>query len=335
MKTLLLTGWLGYIGSHTALVFLEQWYEIIILDNCSNTSVSVRDKIEKLSGKSIRFYHTDLRNKEDIETIFSENHIDGVIHFAWAKAVWESCEKPFYYYENNILWSLNLFECMERYGVKDIIFSSSATVYDGNYTAPFSESSPSWNTTNPYGTTKFVLEYILRDLALHKNMRAVSLRYFNPIGAHSSGLLGENPEWIPNNLLPFVMKVASGELKEVSIYGDDYDTVDGTGMRDYIHVMDLAEWHMAAIRWLESKENKGIYEVFNLGTGQETSVLEMIHIAQQVSGVSIKYSIQDRRNWDIATAYCSPQKAKELLGWEAKRSVEEAVRDSWNFIQTQ
>lgn len=341
MKTLLLTGWLGYIGSHNAVLFLEQWYQVIILDNCSNSSQEVLKNIETLSWKTPIFYHTDLRDKEAVKNIFTENTIDAVIHFAGAKAVGESCEKPFYYYENNIVGSLNLFEIMDEFSVHDIIFSSSATVYDGNFEPPFTEESPTGNTTNPYGTTKFLLENILRDLAFHKNFQVASLRYFNPIGAHSSGLLGENPKGIPNNLLPYIMKVASRQLESVQVFGDDYDTLDGTGMRDYIHIHDLAEWHLAAFNWLSSIDWKkrdggwGVFEVINLGTGTATSVLEMIAYAKQSVGVDIPYTIQSRRNWDIASAYCSPEKAEKLLGWKAQKTVQEWVQDSWNYIEKQ
>jgi len=331
MKTLLLTGWTGYIGSHNAVLFLQAGYEVLILDNLSNATEEVIEKIERISGKKLHFYKGDLRNTEDVEKVFRAHTIDAVIHFAGAKAVGESCEKPYYYYENNILWSVNLFECMEQHGVKDIIFSSSATVYNPLSTPPFSEESPTGNTTNPYGTTKFIIENILRDLALHKDFRVMNLRYFNPIWAHSSWLIGENPNDIPNNLLPYIMKVASGELEQIQVFGDDYDTIDGTGVRDYIHVMDLAEWHVAALKYME-KTAGSIFENINLGTGNGTSVLEMIEYANTATAQTLAYKMVERRSGDIASAYCNPEKAEKLLEWKAQKSVSEWVQDSWNFI---
>ncbi len=335
MKTLLLTGWSWYIGSHNAVLFLEKWYDVIILDNFSNSSESIIDDIESISGKKVKFYYGDIRQKDDIEKVFAENSIDTVIHFAGLKAVGESCEQPFSYYENNLVGSLHLFEVMEQYGVKDIIFSSSATVYDPLETPPFSENTLTGNTTNPYGTTKFLIENILRDLANHKNFRVINLRYFNPIGAHESGRIGENPNDTPNNLLPYIMKVAAGELKELSVFGDDYNTPDGTGIRDYIHVMDLARGHVTAWEYLASldAETSWIYEVFNLGTGKGTSVKEMITLTEEVIWIALPYTICPRRSWDIASAYCSPEKVYNILGWKAEKTIQQAISDSWNFIQ--
>lgn len=343
MKTLLLTGWCGYIGSHNAVLFLQEWYEVIILDNFSNSNEAVLKSIEGTTGKAPKFYYWDIRHKDDIEKVFEENQIDGVIHFAGLKAVGESCEKPFEYYENNLVWSLHLFEVMEKYWVYNIIFSSSATVYNPLQIPPFTETTLTGNTTNPYGSTKFLIENILRDLASYKNFRVANLRYFNPIGAHESGLIWEDPNDIPNNLLPYIMKVASGELGTLSVFWDDYDTPDGTGVRDYIHVVDLANGHLAAQKWLENGassslnkggiEEGGIFESFNLWTGRGTSVKEMIDITETVIGAHLPHTIAPRRSWDIASAYCNPEKAEKVLWWKAEKTVQEAIADSWNFIQ--
>ncbi|MDA9129389.1 UDP-glucose 4-epimerase GalE [Candidatus Gracilibacteria bacterium] len=343
MKTLLLTGGLGYIGSHNTVVFLEAGYEVIIFDNLSNSDESTLENIKNIVASSLpererverglKFYEGDLRNISDIEQVFSENTIDGVVHFAGAKAVGESCMNPFYYYENNIVGSLNLFKIMENHNCKNIIFSSSATVYDPSEKPPFSEETLIGNTTNPYGTTKFVIENILRDLGAHKNFNVINLRYFNPVGAHKSGLIGEDPKDVPNNLLPFVMKVANGELSELQVFGDNYDTPDGTGVRDYIHVVDLARGHLAALKYLEN--NSGVFENINLGTGKGTSVMEMIKITEKIIGKKLSHKIVSRRSGDIASAYCSPDKASKLLHWKAEKTVEQAVQDSWNFIQKQ
>ncbi len=357
MQTLLLTGWTGYIGSHAAVVFLDAGYDVIILDNLSNSDASTIDKIETITWKRPKFYDADIRNKSEIEQVFTENTIDGVVHFAGLKSVGESYEKPFEYYENNVIGSKNLFEVMEKYGVKNIIFSSSATVYNPSEKPPFTEATPTWNTSNPYGTTKFIIENILRDLAHHTWFRVMNLRYFNPIWAHESGLIGEDPNDIPNNLLPYIMKVASGELPELQVFWDDYDTVDGTGVRDYIHVVDLADAHLKAWQYLQkspysllssspllrvterdldSETSSGwLFEVFNLGTGSGTSVFKMIEITENIIWNPLPHKIAPRRDWDIATAYCSPEKARDVLDWEAKKSVKEAVSDSWNFIRKQ
>jgi len=334
MKTLLLTGWAGYIGSHNAVWFLEKGYNVIIIDNLSNASEEVIKNIQTLTGKAPIFYKWDLRNKQNIETVFQENSIDTVIHFAGLKSVGESCQKPYEYYENNVNGTINLTQVMEQHGVTDIIFSSSATVYNPDEIPPFSENTKTGNTTNPYGTTKLLIENILRDLSTHCNFRVINLRYFNPIGAHDSGLIGENPNDIPNNLLPYIMKVTSGELEELSVFGNDYSTLDGTGVRDYIHVVDLAQGHLSALKWLENNSEKHIFENINLGTGKGTSVQEMIQITESITERPLPYKIVWRRSGDIASAYCSPRKAKELLDWEAKRTVAQAVADSWNFIQT-
>lgn len=337
MSTILITWWLGYIGSHTAVVFANAGYDVVVVDNLSNTDISVLSKIEALTGKKISFYKLDIRDKEWLEKVFIEHNIEGVIHFAAKKAVGESCQMPFEYYDNNIIWSLNLFAIMEKYAVKKIVFSSSATVYDPEGTPPFVETDR-LNTTNPYGTTKLVMEYLLKDMAMYKWFEVICLRYFNPIGAHSSGLLGENPNGIPNNLLPYVFKVASGELPGVQVFGDDYPTSDGTGVRDYIHVMDLAEAHISAFQaikwWSDKMINWWMIDVFNLWTGQGTSVLEMIHLVESITQKNVPYEIIGRRAGDVAISLANPDKAHRLLWWKSSRTMEESVRDGWNFIQT-
>lgn len=342
MKTILLTWATWYIGSHWAVALLEKWYNVIIVDNLSNSSKKTIDNINKIVNSSpliqrrgargeVKFYEIDLRNKEKLKVVFEENKIDSVIHFAWVKAVWESCEQPFYYYNNNIGGSLNLFELMDKYGVKNIIFSSSATVYSPELEAPFSEETLTGNTTNPYWTTKFIIENILRDLSNHKWFNVINLRYFNPVWAHSSGLIWEDPNDKPNNLLPFIIKVASWELEQIQVFWDDYPTRDWTGERDYIHVVDLIEGHIKALEYI--KNNDEIYEEINLWTGKPTSVLEMIQITEEVIWRKLNYQIVDRRIWDIAVSYCLPDKAKKLLDWEAKIDIKQAISDSWNFIQ--
>ena len=342
MKTILLTWATWYIGSHWAVALLEKWYNVIIVDNLSNSNKSTLDSINQIINKSpstvrrgargeVSFYEIDLRNKEKLKWVFEENKIDSVIHFAGAKAVWESCTLPFYYYENNVIWSLNLFELMDEFGVKNIIFSSSATVYKPDEKAPFTEETPTWNTTNPYWTSKFIIENILRDLSNHKWFNVINLRYFNPVWAHKSGLIWEDPNDIPNNLLPYILKVAIWELKEIQVFGDDYPTKDGTWERDYIHVLDLIDWHIKALEYIE--KNNNIYQEINLWTWKATSVLEMIKYVEEVANKKLNYKIVERRAWDIATSYCSPEKAKKLLNWEAKYSVKDAVKDSYNFIK--
>lgn len=346
-----------YIGSHWAVALIEKWYTVTILDNLSNSSIDVLDSIEKITGTRPKFYEVDLRDKEKLENVFKGDIFDWVIHFAWAKAVWESCDKPFYYYKNNVIWSLNLFECMEKYNVKNIIFSSSATVYKPDEKPPFTEQSLTWNTTNPYGTTKLLIENILRDLSIHKWFNVINLRYFNPIWAHSSGLIWEDPNDIPNNLLPFIMKVASWELSSLNVFWDDYDTIDWTWERDYIHVNDLIEWHIKALSFIEQENNRRgepcvhpmpkthhipetyqssnnippIFENINLWTWKPTSVLEVIKNTEEVTWKKINYTITPRRAWDIAISYCLPTKAKEVLNWETKKTLQQAIKDSWNF----
>ncbi len=341
-KSILITWGLGYIGSHTCSVLGQKGYDLIIVDNLSNSEITVLDKLEKIIGKKPLFYQTDLRDFEEVEKIFQNHEIEGVIHFAGLKAVGESCEYPFLYYENNIQASLNLFQLMEKYQVKNLVFSSSATVYDATKNLPPFSEMDAVGTTNPYGTTKLVLEEILKDLANFKGFYVMNLRYFNPIGAHESGLIGENPQGIPNNLLPYIFKVAQGEQEYLKIFGDDYETPDGTGVRDYIHVMDVAEAHLVAYEWLKKKKSLNVhqeqhwtwmFEIFNLGTGIGTSVKEMLDMVQMVTGKEIPSQIVARRSGDIAVSLANPQKAKQILGWEAKRTVLQAIKDAWNFLQ--
>lgn len=328
----LVTGGAGYIGSHTCIEMLKNGYEIVIMDNYSNSSPDVIPIIEKLSGKTFPVYDCDMLDYEGFEKIFEENEIDAVIHFAGLKAVGESVSKPLEYYHNNLTGTLNLLRLMKKHGVKKLVFSSSATVYGMNNTAPFREDMP-LSTTNPYGTTKLMIETILKDLCFaEKDWKVALLRYFNPIGAHESGLIGENPNGIPNNLMPYIMKVAVGKLPCLSVYGDDYPTPDGTGVRDYIHVCDLASGHIRALEKLGSIQGA---EAYNLGTGKGSSVLDVIHAFEKTSGVKVPYKIAPRRPGDIAACYADAGKAKAELGWEAKYSLEDMCRDNWNFIKNQ
>lgn len=334
MKNILVTGGTGYIGSHWVVALIESGYHPVIVDNLSNSSQDVLENIKKITGVKPDFFEVDLRDFESLERVFQKYDFEAVLHFAWAKAVWESTEKPFYYYENNILGSLNLFELMEQYDCKKIIFSSSATVYDSIKTPPFVETDATGNTTNPYGTTKFLIENILKDLATHKDFQVVNLRYFNPVGAHKSGLIGEKPNGIPNNLLPFIMKVVVGELPVVQVFGDDYETKDGTGERDYIHVIDLIDGHLKALNFIEKfQKNAWFFEIFNLGTGKATSVKEMIQFTSEIIGREVPYTIKPRRTGDLPSSFCDPLKAKEILGWKAQISIKEAIEDSLNFIK--
>ena len=308
---ILVTGGTGYIGSHTVVELLEKGEEVIIVDNLCNSSIDVLDK-------------------EKLEFVFKEHKIESVIHFAGLKAVGESVKIPLTYYKNNITGTLNLCELMEKYECRNLVFSSSATVYGMNNTAPFKEDMP-LSTTNPYGTTKLMIENILRDLYVaNHNWHIVLLRYFNPIGAHESGLLGENPKGIPNNLLPYVMQVAIGKLECLSVYGDDYDTKDGTGVRDYIHVVDLAKGHLSAVKY--AREHEGA-EAINLGTGNGYSVLEVVKAFEEASHKHVNYRIAPRRDGDIATCYADATKAKELLNWEAQKTIDEMCADSYRFIE--
>lgn len=327
---ILVTGGTGYIGSHTCVELLQEGYEVVVFDNLYNSKMDVVDKIEDITGKKIKFYKADMRDKESMRPVFAENTFDAVIHFAGLKAVGESVEKPLLYYKNNIAGTLNLCELMNEYGCKKIIFSSSATVYGSPETVPITEDFP-LSTTNPYGSTKLMLEGILSDLCVpDKEWSVVLLRYFNPIGAHESGLLGESPNGIPNNLMPYIMQVAVGKLPELGVFGNDYDTPDGTGVRDYIHVVDLAKGHVNAVEKATSANGVNIY---NLGTGKGYSVLDIVEAFETVNGVTIPYSIKPRRAGDIATCYANPQKAKEELGWEAKYDLKRMCEDSWRFAK--
>lgn len=327
---ILVTGGTGYIGSHTCVELLNEGYEVVVFDNLYNSKRDVVDKIENITGKRITFYKADMLDKESMCPVFEEHTFDAVIHFAGLKAVGESVAKPLLYYQNNIAGTLNLCQLMNEYGCKKIIFSSSATVYGSPKTVPITEDFP-LSTTNPYGSTKLMLEGILSDLCVpDEEWSVVLLRYFNPIGAHESGLLGESPNGIPNNLMPYIMQVAVGKLPELGVFGDDYDTPDGTGVRDYIHVVDLAKGHVNAVQKVTMAKGVNIY---NLGTGNGYSVLDIVKAFEAANGVKIPYKIKDRRPGDIAICYADPKKAKEELGWEAKYDLQRMCEDSWRFAK--
>ena len=328
---ILVTGGTGYIGSHTCVELLNKGHEVVIFDNLFNSQIDVVDKIKAITGKDVKFYKADMLNKESMRPVFAENKFDAVIHFAGLKAVGESVQKPLWYYHNNITGTLQLCELMNEYGCKRIIFSSSATVYGSPKTVPITEDFP-LSTTNPYGSTKLMLERILSDFCVpDPEWSVVLLRYFNPIGAHESGLIGERPNGIPNNLMPYIMQVAVGKLPELGVFGDDYDTPDGTGVRDYIHVVDLAKGHVNAVDKVTDATGVNIY---NLGTGNGYSVLDIVKAFEAANGVKIPYVIKPRRAGDIATCYANPKKAKEELGWEAQYDLERMCKDSWRFAQT-
>ena len=327
--SILLTGGTGYIGSHTAVELLKRGEDVIIADNLYNSEASVVDRLEKITGRRPTFYMADVADKASVQKIFYENEIESVIHFAGLKAVGESVEKPIEYYRNNLDTTLALLEGMRECGCKNIVFSSSATVYGMHNEAPFVETMPVGNCTNPYGWTKYFIEQILTDAAVaDKDLSVVLLRYFNPVGAHPSGLIGEKPSGIPNNLMPYIMQTAAGMRHHLSVFGNDYPTPDGTGVRDYIHVVDLAKGHLKALQY--SREHKGT-EIFNLGTGKGTSVLELVETFKRVNNVAVPYEIVARRAGDIATCYADVTKAKKVLGWKAKLTVEDMCRDSWNW----
>lgn len=327
---ILLTGGTGYIGSHTAVELIERGYDIEILDNLFNSKITVLDDIEKITGVKPKFYKVDLLDVPAMEKVFEEGKFDLVIHFAGLKAVGESVEKPLKYYKNNVGGTINLLECMKKYNVNKIIFSSSATVYGDQGVAEVVEDMQTGvGITNPYGETKYVIEEILKDTAAaDEKFEATILRYFNPVGAHKSGLIGEDPNDIPNNLMPIIMKVSTGEIKELSVYGDDYDTPDGTGKRDYIHVVDLAKGHVAAIEKMEP----GV-AIYNLGTGKATSVLEMVAAFEKASGKKLPYKIVGRRAGDLAEIFANPKKAKEELGWGTELTIEDAMNDTINYLK--
>ncbi len=325
---ILVTGGAGYIGSHTVVELLNQDHEVVIVDDFSNAHPTVLDRIKELSGKDFSFYELNLLDKEGLEKVFEENEIEAVIHFAGFKAVGESVEKPLKYYHNNITGTLVLLEVMKAFNVKKIVFSSSATVYGMDNKAPFTEDMPT-SATNPYGQTKVFIEHILSDLVVSdEEWSVILLRYFNPIGAHESGRIGEDPNDVPNNLMPYITQVAVGKLEQLSIFGDDYETHDGTGVRDYIHVLDLAQGHLSALDY--ALKHSGV-EAVNLGTGEGYSVLDVVHAFENANDVEIPYEIVDRRPGDIAVGYADATKAKELLGWEAVHSLEDMCRTSWNW----
>lgn len=329
---ILVTGGLGYIGSHTVVQLLNADEEIVILDNLSNAKLEVLDKIETITTKRPHFIKGDIRDSKVLNEIFERYNIEAVIHFAGLKAVGESVAKPIYYYENNIGGTIELLKVMKAYDCKKIVFSSSATVYGNNPQVPFVETFP-LSTTNPYGATKRMIEEILNDVYISDSSWGIALlRYFNPIGAHKSGLIGEDPNDIPNNLLPYVAKVATGELKELSVFGDDYETHDGTGVRDYIHVEDLANGHLKALDFV--RKNHRI-EAINLGTGNGYSVLDIVKAFEKASGQRVQYKITPRRPGDIGTCYASVEKAKTLLNWQAQYGLEEMCEDSWRFASQQ
>ncbi len=329
-KSILVTGGSGYIGSHTVLELLENKKKVIALDNLSNSSRQSLERIEKITGKEILFIRGDIRDIQLLNKIFTQYNIASVIHFAGLKAVGESLEKPALYYDNNVVGSLTLMAAMQRAGVFNIVFSSSATVYGEVKKMPISENCPTGVPTNPYGKSKLMIEQIMQDYATADNRWSVALlRYFNPVGAHKSGLIGEDPsDNIPNNLLPCISRVAVGRLKELSVYGDDYPTVDGTGARDYIHVVDLAKGHLAALDYLE--KHKGGH-IWNLGTGQGYSVLEMISTFEEISGVKIPYRMKPRRKGDVAQCWSDPLKAKQELNWQAELGLFDMVSDTWRW----
>ena len=325
---ILVTGGAGYIGSHTVVELLTKDYEVVIVDDFSNADPAVLDRIEELTGKSFTFYELNILDKESLSKVFEKHEIEAVIHFAGFKAVGESVAEPLAYYQNNMTGTLILLEVMQEFKVKKIIFSSSATVYGMDNEAPFTEEMPT-SATNPYGKTKVFIEHILRDLAVaDAAWSIVILRYFNPIGAHESGRIGEDPNDKPNNLMPYITQVAVGKLDKLSIFGADYDTHDGTGVRDYIHVVDLAQGHLSALEY--TFENTTV-EAVNLGTGEGYSVLDVVQAFENANSLTIPYEIVDRRPGDIAIGYADPTKAKELFGWEAKYSLEDMCRTSWNW----
>lgn len=324
----LVAGGAGYIGSHTAIELLESGYEVVIVDNLSNSNSIVVDRIKELSKKPVKFYNIDIRNKDEMHVVFKENNIESIIHFAALKAVGESVEKPIEYYSNNLISTLNLFELMREYGVKKFVFSSSATVYGDPHTCPILEDFP-LSVTNPYGRTKLMIEQMLVDISkADKSLDIALLRYFNPVGAHKSGRIGEEPNGVPSNLMPYITKIAVGKLKELSVYGNDYPTHDGTGVRDYIHVLDLAAGHVKALQKLE--ENPGLV-VYNLGTGKGYSVLDLVKAFSKASGKEIPYKIVGRRVGDVAMCYADSSKAEKELGWKAKYELEEMCEDSWRW----
>ena len=330
--SVLITGGLGYIGSHTCVELLNAGYNVVIADNLYNSSIDVLARIEQITGRKVKFYQMDIQEKPALDTVFSENKIDSVIHFAGLKAVGESSRIPLAYYRNNIDSTLTLLEVMEEHGCTKLVFSSSATVYGPDNPVPYREEMPCHVATNPYGWTKAMIEQILRDYAsANPKFSAVLLRYFNPIGAHESGLLGDDPNGIPNNLMPYIARVAARKLEKLTVYGDDYDTPDGTCLRDYLHVVDLAKGHLKA---LEYAENHCGAEAFNLGTGKAVSVLELVHTFARVNGIEVPYVIGSRREGDLPSCFADAKKAEKELHWKTEKTVADMCRDSWKYIIT-
>ena len=330
---ILVTGGTGYIGSHTVCELLNNNYEVVIVDNLCNSQRELVESIKEITNKDVTFYELDLRNKEELRKVFEENEIEGVIHFAGLKAVGESVKEPLMYYDNNLISTLVLLEVMQEFNCKNIVFSSSATVYGDPERLPITEDCRVGGTTNPYGTTKLMIENILNDLYISDNEWSITiLRYFNPIGAHESGLIGENPNGIPNNLMPYIIKVATGELPCLNVFGNDYDTVDGTGVRDYIHVVDLAKGHIKAL--VKNVLTTGV-NTYNLGTGTGYSVLQIVESFERENEIKVSYKIVERRPGDIATCYADPSKALEELGWKAEKGISEMCKDSYNFVKKQ
>lgn len=330
MSTILVTGGAGFIGSHTCVELLQKGLDVVVMDNFSNSKPEALNSIAKIAGKPVKLYKADMTDRDAVENIFENESIDAVIHFAGYKAVGESCQKPLEYYENNIAGTLILLHAMRKYGCKKFVFSSSATVYGMNNTVPYREDMPT-SATSPYGSTKVMIEEMLKDICkADPAFTAVLLRYFNPIGAHKSALLGENPAGIPNNLVPYIAQVACGKLEKLSIYGNDYETPDGTGVRDYIHVVDLAKGHLAALEYASAHTGA---EAINLGTGKGTSVLEIVRAYEKASGRKVPYTIAPRRDGDIAFCYADTKKAEELLGWHAEKTIDEMCADSWRFTE--
>ena len=327
--SILVTGGAGFIGSHTCVELLDAGYEIVVLDNFYNSNPESLNRIKKITGRDYKFYEADIRDREALDKIFAENEIEAVIHFAGLKAVGESCRKPLEYYENNIGGTITLCEAMRDAGCKKIVFSSSATVYGSENQSPLTENMKIGGTTNPYGTTKYMIELILNDIYASDNDWSITiLRYFNPIGAHESGMIGENPNGIPNNLMPYVTQVAIGKLPQLSVFGDDYDTPDGTGVRDYIHVVDLALGHIKAVEKVLSASGINVY---NLGTGTGYSVLDIVKAFEKASGRKVNYKIAPRRDGDLAICYSDPSKALSELGWKAERNLDRMCEDSWRW----
>ena len=328
----LVTGGLGFIGSHTCVELLNDGYEVIVIDNLYNSDIEVKERIEEITGKSIKVYTDDLLDKDAVERIFNENEIDEVIHFAGYKAVGESVKKPLMYYHNNLFSTINLLEVMKEHNVKKFIFSSSATIYGVQESPKYVETMQRGKTTSPYGTTKSMIEQILEDLYISDNEWDIGiLRYFNPIGAHESGLIGEKPNGIPNNLMPFILKVAAGELETLNIFGNDYETPDGTCIRDYIHVVDLAKGHVSTCKKIE-KESSGLY-IYNLGSGKGRSVLEIVNAFEKVNDMKLNYVFAPRRAGDLPEFFADPAKALDELGWKTEKTLEDMCRDSWNFMK--